>query len=83
MRDTDGRVIARGDLGWSLGSGRLLVAEIDGAGPHSTPHALYRDRSRQNAVVATGALMLRFTAADVRTRRVAAEVARHLRGPTR
>ncbi len=81
VRGADGSVVARGDLGWWLGDGRLLVAEIDGAGPHSTPQALYRDRSRQNAVVATGALLLRFTATDIRTRRVAPTVSGHLRHP--
>lgn len=81
VRDGGGRVLARGDLGWRLDDGRLLLAEIDGAGPHSTPEALYRDRSRQNAVVATGALLLRFTASDVRTGNVATTVARHVRQP--
>ncbi len=78
VRDRDGRVIARGDMGWWLPTGRLLVVEIDGAGPHGAPDALFRDRQRQNAVVATGTLMLRFTAADLRAGRVAASVSRHL-----
>lgn len=78
VRDRDGRVIARGDMGWWLPAGGLLVAEIDGAGPHGAPDALFRDRQRQNAVVATGTLMLRFTAADLRAGRVAASVSRHL-----
>lgn len=80
VRDGLGRVVAHGDLGWWLRDGRLLVAEIDGAGPHGTPDALYRDRERQNRVVGTGALLLRFTADDVRSRRVASEVRRHLLG---
>ncbi len=79
VRDASGRVVARGDLGWVLDDGRLLVVEIDGAGPHGGLEALYRDRERQNAIVATGALVLRFTAHDVRTGRVAAAVRRHVR----
>lgn len=66
VRDEAGRIVARGDLGWRLRGGRWLVAEVDGAGPHGTPDALFRDRWRQNAVVATGRVdLLRFTAADV------------------
>lgn len=76
--DGSGRVLARGDLGWVLEGGRLLVAEIDGVGPHSTPEALYRDRERQNRIVATGALLLRFTAGDVHRGGVAAAVRRRL-----
>lgn len=66
IRDAARRVIARGDLGWKLKQGRWLVVEIDGAGPHSAPRALFGDRERQNAIVATGRIdMLRFTARDV------------------
>jgi hypothetical protein len=77
--DARGRVVARGDLGWRLRHGRWLIAEIDGAGPHSEPEALYVDRSRQNAIVATGrAILLRFTAADVAGGRVGVAVTAHL-----
>lgn len=66
LRDRAGRIVARGDLGWHLSERRWLIAEIDGAGPHSGPDALYEDRRRQNAVVATGMVdMLRFTAKDL------------------
>lgn len=78
VRDASGRVVARGDLGWRLARGRLLVVEIDGEGPHSTPDALYRDRVRQNAVLESGALMLRFTADDVARLLVADAVRRCL-----
>ncbi|QCB94658.1 hypothetical protein [Cellulomonas shaoxiangyii] len=82
VRDAGGRVLARGDLGWWLRDGRLLVAEIDGAGPHGTPAALFHDRARQNAIVATGAVVLRFTARDVHAGTVARTVRRHpLRPP--
>ncbi|KSW18929.1 type IV toxin-antitoxin system AbiEi family antitoxin domain-containing protein [Cellulomonas sp. B6] len=79
--DAHGRVVARGDLGWWAPGGRLVVVEIDGAGPHSTPAALYRDRERQNAIVATGATLLRFTASDVAAGRIPAVLAPHLAGP--
>jgi hypothetical protein len=79
IRDARGRIVARGDLGWRLRRGRWLVAEIDGAGPHSEPSALYIDRSRQNAIAATGrAILLRFTAADVAAKRVAVAITAHL-----
>ncbi|QCB92811.1 hypothetical protein [Cellulomonas shaoxiangyii] len=66
VRDLRGRIVARGDLGWWRCDGRLLVVEIDGIGPHTDPTALFADRVRQNAVVATGtADVLRFTARDV------------------
>jgi hypothetical protein len=69
VRDATGRIVARGDLGWRLRRGRWLLVEIDGAGPHSTPEALFADRARQNAVVATGrADVLRFTARDLAER---------------
>ena len=83
VRDRAGRVVARGDLGWWLDDGRWLVAEIDGAGPHGTLEALHRDRARQNAMVEAGAVVLRFTVADVRAGRVATTVARHLSGLAR
>lgn len=79
VRTASGRIIACGDLGWVLADGRLLVVEIDGAAPHGTPEALHRDRERQNAIVATGAVVLRFTARDVHAGRVASTVVRHLR----
>lgn len=67
VRDASGRIVARGDLGWKLRRGRWLLVEIDGAGPHSAPDALFEDRRRQNAVVATGAVdMMRFTARDLK-----------------
>ncbi|WP_136519094.1 hypothetical protein [Cellulomonas telluris] len=80
VRRADGRVVARGDLGWWMRDGRLLVVELDGVGPHGTPDALFRDRARQNAITATGRVdLLRFTARDVlRGDVVAPAVAAHL-----
>ncbi|UZN03963.1 hypothetical protein [Cellulomonas sp. S1-8] len=77
--DAAGRAFAFADLGWWLADGRLLAAEIDGAGPHGAPEALFRDRERQNRVVATGAVVLRFTAQDIRAGRVAGTIAAHTR----
>lgn len=66
VQDSRGRVIAHGDLGWRLRRGRWLIVEIDGVGPHATPEALFADRARQNAMLATGRVdLLRFTAGDL------------------
>jgi hypothetical protein len=63
----DGTLLGRGDMGFRLADGRLLVVEIDGAGVHSELVALFRDRSRQNDLVALGGVvMLRFTWKEVR-----------------
>lgn len=57
----------RGDLAWRLAGGGWLVVEIDGAAVHDSPEALYADRARQNAITASGhVVVLRFTAADLR-----------------
>lgn len=66
IRDDDGRVLGRGDLGWRLPGGRWLIAEIDGRSVHDRPAALLHDRRRQNALVGTGRVeILRFAAADL------------------
>lgn len=80
IRDVRGRIVARGDLGWRLKRGRWLVVEIDGAGPHTEPEALFVDRERQNDILATGrADVLRFTGRDVDRRdRIPAVVKAHL-----
>lgn len=63
----DGTLLGRGDMGFRLADGRLLVVEIDGAGVHSGLAALFRDRARQNDLVAQGGVMiLRFTWKEVR-----------------
>ncbi|MBE7699747.1 hypothetical protein H9623_05410 [Oerskovia sp. Sa1BUA8] len=71
-----GEFLARGDLGWRLPDGAWLIAEIDGAGVHGSPEALFADRLRQNRLVASrGAALLRFTARDLATQgRVGAEI---------
>jgi very-short-patch-repair endonuclease len=62
VRDTYGSVFARLDLAWPS---RQLCVEADGAGVHSQPTALLRDRRRQNALISAGWTVLRFTWADV------------------
>ncbi|MFI9642716.1 type IV toxin-antitoxin system AbiEi family antitoxin domain-containing protein [Micromonospora sp. NPDC051925] len=61
VRDRDGHLLGVGDLGWRAAR---LIAEADGAGPHSTPDALFADRRRQNRLVNAGWRILRFTWSD-------------------
>lgn len=63
VRGGAGTWIARVDL--ALPDARLAV-EYDGLGPHTANGAFSRDRARQNALVAAGWTVLRFTAADLR-----------------
>jgi len=64
---TDGRgtFIGRVDLYWRH---QRLVAEADGAEFHDQPEALYRDRERQNDLMAAGFTVIRFTWEDVLSR---------------
>lgn len=76
-----GRVIARADFAFPDAG---LIIEIDGARYHATTDAWQRDLARQNAIVALGLRVLRFTARDLRTApdRVAQSVRSALRvGP--
>ncbi|QGH70364.1 type IV toxin-antitoxin system AbiEi family antitoxin domain-containing protein [Pseudactinotalea sp. HY158] len=78
--DATGWPMAFADLGWLRTDGIWVVVEIDGRSIHTRPEALFRDRARQNAIAqAGGYLLLRFTAKDVRERRIANEVAHALR----
>ncbi len=62
VRDpSSGLPLARLDFAWP--SLRVAI-ETDGAGPHGEPTALYRDRTRQNALVRLGWNVLRFTWRD-------------------
>ncbi len=66
IRDARGVFVARGDMGWRLPSGRWLIVEVDGHEFHEAPAALLRDRSRQNAMLATGQVdLIRVTAHDI------------------
>ena len=61
--DVHGRFVARVDL--ALPELRLAL-EHDGQAVHDRPDAFVADRRRQNALVAAGWTVLRFTAADLR-----------------
>ncbi|MHB2023073.1 MAG: type IV toxin-antitoxin system AbiEi family antitoxin domain-containing protein [Mycobacteriales bacterium] len=61
IRDRAGEPVARLDL---VIAGSRVAVECDGKDPHSTPQALYHDRSRANALAGSWRL-LRFTWADV------------------
>ena len=61
--DEDGYLLAVGDLGWPS---KKVIVEADGAGPHGSPEAIYRDRHRQNHLIERGWLVLRFTWTDTR-----------------
>jgi hypothetical protein len=66
VRDHWGQILGRADLAWWKGRRRPLVAEADGAGPHSRPEALFRDRHRANDFTLADVDMVRFTWADSR-----------------
>lgn len=61
--DAHGRFVARVDL--ALPDLRLAI-EHDGQAVHERPGVFTSDRRRQNALVAAGWTVLRFTAADLR-----------------
>jgi hypothetical protein len=59
--DRHGALLGYADLAWV---GAMVAAEVDGAGPHSTPYALFRDRHRQNDFTTVRWRVIRFTWAD-------------------
>ncbi|MDQ1438066.1 MAG: hypothetical protein QOK43_1695 [Acidimicrobiaceae bacterium] len=73
-----GRLVARVDFAYP---DLRLAIEVDGFEVHGTPSALQRDLERQNALVAAGWTLLRFTWLDVvrRPEWVTAQIARVLR----
>jgi very-short-patch-repair endonuclease len=58
VRNAQGGVVAIADFAWTRAR---LVGEADGFAAHDNPVALFRDRRRQNDIVAAGYLPLRFT----------------------
>ena len=62
VHDDRGRFVARVDFAYP---DRCIAIEVDGWASHATPDALQRDLDRQNALVALGWTVLRFTWADV------------------
>ncbi len=57
-----GRFIARVDFLWEAA---MLVVEVDGLGKYAEPGELQQEKARQNALIAAGYTVLRFTWADV------------------
>lgn len=79
LTDANGRIFARGDLGWLRRDGTWVLVEVDGKDVHSTPQAVFRDRSRQNQIMLDSRhTMLRFTAGDLGRNRIADQVRRAL-----
>jgi hypothetical protein len=62
--DRWGVVVGVADLMWRRRSGRPLVAEADGADPHSRPQAVFHDRHRGNDFTTGQVDCVRFTWAD-------------------
>lgn len=62
IRDEDGHLAARADLGWPA---QQVVVAFDGLTPHTARAAFRHDRRRQNALMNRGWLVLRFTWEDV------------------
>jgi very-short-patch-repair endonuclease len=62
VRDADGRLIARVDFAYPA---HRLAIEVDGWSVHASPRAHQADLERQNALVAAGWTVLRFTWHDV------------------
>ena len=80
----DCELLGYGDLAWRMPSGRTLIAEADGRGPHELPTALFRDRRRANGFSAVGTIeMVRFTWADTLQPEYIRAVLRSHLGPPR
>lgn len=62
VRDADGRFLGRVDFAWPQ---QRLIVEADGAGVHASAQAFRDDVRRQNALVAAGWTVLRFTWGDL------------------
>jgi len=65
ISDQTGLVLARADMLWRR---HRLIGEADGAEFHDRPDALYRDRTRQNDLIAAGFAVVRFTWQDTLSR---------------
>lgn len=61
VHDEFGALLAMADFAWPS---RGVLGEADGKMPHSGPEALLHDRRRQNALVARGFIVVRFTWSD-------------------
>jgi hypothetical protein len=76
VRNGWGEILGRADLAWWRGRRRPLVAEADGAEPHSRPEALFRDRHRANDFMLADVDMIRFTWADAHRSAYVASIVR-------
>jgi very-short-patch-repair endonuclease len=78
IRSTGGAFVGRADLAWP---DRRVLVEFDG-NVHRERDVFVNDLRRQNALIAAGWTVLRFTSADVlgRPEEVVAEIRRALRG---
>jgi hypothetical protein len=63
VRTAAGDIVAIGDLAWLRGRAGV-IGEADGVDAHDNPTAVFRDRRRQNDIVAAGFVPIRFTWAD-------------------
>lgn len=80
VHDSWNQFVARGDLGWRRLDGTWVLVEIDGVSVHGRPEALFHDRERQNRIMLAGRhTTLRFTARDVGTGRIVAQIRQALR----
>jgi hypothetical protein len=61
VTDRSGDIIAITDLAWTYAR---IIGEADGVDAHDNPTAVFRDRTRQNAIVNAGYTPLRFVWAD-------------------
>ncbi len=77
VRSEDGHLIALGDLGWYKRRRRPLLGEADGRSVHELPEAVFRDRTRGNALAAYACDTVRFTYADTFRRGYVAAVVRN------
>ena len=63
VRTAHGRIVAIADLAWLRPDARV-IGEADGVDAHDNPTALFRDRRRQNDIIAAGYDPIRFTWED-------------------
>jgi hypothetical protein len=63
VRSAAGDIVAIGDFAWLRARARV-VGEADGAEAHDSPVAVFRDRKRQNDIIAAGLVPVRFAWPD-------------------
>ena len=63
VRTASGSIVAIADFAWLRPDARV-IGEADGVDAHDNPTALFRDRHRQNEIIAAGYDPIRFTWQD-------------------